>query len=122
MKQPNKWSCLPCAFAMAFEVSLESVLYILGHDGSEIIFPNKADPYKRKNFHIQEMIDVALHYGLSVTEIQNKPIAQSPSGVYLVPVPSDRMSNYLKNYKGVLTGKRTDVPHAVYWTGIEIHE
>ena len=58
-KQPNKWSCLPTSFAIVLNCPVQEIFDYLGHDGSEIIWPENKDPFNRRAFHIQEMIDFA---------------------------------------------------------------
>lgn len=67
LRQPNKWSCLPTAFAMAMDVSLESLLERIGHNGSEICWPNLPDPLCRRSFHEQELFYAADYFGWLVT-------------------------------------------------------
>lgn len=59
-KQPNNWSCLPTAFAIVLNVDVPVIFKYLGHDGSEIIFPERESPYNRKAFHPQELVEYAL--------------------------------------------------------------
>ncbi len=71
IRQPNRWTCLPTAVAMAAGVTLEYVLDQIGHDGSEIVFPDLREPLCRRSFHIEECLTaVSDIYGfvpLSVT-------------------------------------------------------
>lgn len=80
LKNPNGWSCLPTSFAIALGVSVEDVLSIIGHDGSEITHPLLKEPQCRRGFHPQEMIKMCLCHGLSVTSVELYPQAASNSG------------------------------------------
>jgi len=117
-QQPNGWSCLPTAFAMAFNIPVKEFIEHIGHDGSEILYPDNFDPYRRKSFHIQEMITLALQSDYSVTELQRKPA--SSVGGFIHCLPELDMGPYLQRYTGVLTGTHTGIPHAVYWDGTYI--
>ena len=61
-KQPNRWSCLPTSFAMILDVDVNELIRKIGHDGSEILWPNLEEPYCRRAFHIEEIAMVC--YGL----------------------------------------------------------
>ena len=114
----NNWSCLPKAFALALEVDFANLIRKVGHDGSEIVRPELPEPYCRRSFHIQEMIDYTTWLGYSVTPIEAFP--RSVVDDIVLPLPGDhvkRMVDYLSRYSGVLTGQ--GVPsgrhHAVAW-------
>lgn len=116
--QPNKWSCLPTAFAIATDISIAKVIRAVGHDGSEIIFPEYEEPYCRRSFHPQELMDMCLLKGFAVVPIEQQPTVMVKDRVHNVPIYSKRMDYYLSNYTGVLTGiSQTGKPHAVAWNG-----
>ena len=116
-KQPSRWSCLPTAFAMALDVPVEEIFDHIGHDGSEVIFPNLRSPYCQRSFHMQEMVDFCISRDLAVVEIHKIPVGESLDGhTFLLPVSDKRMDFYLLNYTGVLTGIGSHGhPHAVAW-------
>lgn len=123
LKSPNRWSCLPTSFAMVLGVDLEKLITEIGHDGSEIIFPDLQEPLRRRAFHIQELIDCAIARGIMVTPIEALPV-QGPSASHTFEFAeeqsSQRLTNYLVNYSGVLTGlSQSGNPHAVAWFGID---
>lgn len=108
IKSPNRWSCLPTAFAMAMEVDLDTIIREVGHDGSRILFPKLPEPHCRRSFHIQELIRVAWDYGFGITEFQATCI-MSPNGLDLHEFD---MPISLQGY-GVLTGQGAVTRHAV---------
>lgn len=75
LKNPNAWSCLPTAFAIALGASVEAVIATVGHDGSEITHAGLPEPMNRRGFHPQEMIKMCLQDGMSVTPIELAPQA-----------------------------------------------
>lgn len=75
LKNPNAWSCLPTAFAIALGVSVEAVIAVVGHDGSEITHAGLPEPLNRRGFHPQEMIKMCLKDGMSVTSVELAPQA-----------------------------------------------
>lgn len=113
---------MPTAFAIALDVPVQELINIIGHDGSEILFPEDPEPFCRRGFHPQEIIDVCLLKQFGVIAIHNQPVSELKSGMYTVPVSSERMPYYLENYSGVLTGiGYTGQPHAVAW-GAKIYD
>lgn len=98
---PNRWSCLPCAFAMALDETFEEMIFHLNHDGSEIIRPDMPEPLCRKAFDVNELLQVAIQLGY---------------GFIALPKPPDKL-------KAVLLGEtKNGVPHAVAWTGNRVYD
>ena len=75
-QRPEPWMCMPLAFAMALHMPVADLLAAIGHDGSDIIFPNLPEPLCRRTFHIQELIQVALSRRLAVTPVELFPVLQ----------------------------------------------
>jgi hypothetical protein len=111
-RQPNHWSCVPTAFAMALNVRVSEFIAHIGHDGSQIIWPTLKEPHCRRGFHVQECIDIAFRAGFSVT-----PIEAIPSHAPAEPVPAfeivcggsektalERFARIVLHHRGVLTG------------------
>lgn len=71
--QPNQWSCLPTAFAIALDMPVDEFLRYLSHNGSEIIWPQLSEPGCRRGFHIQECIRVLDRLGYTVTPFEAVP-------------------------------------------------
>jgi hypothetical protein len=110
--------CLARAFAKILQVNIEEMFEEIGHDGSEIIFPELSHPYNRRGFHPRELIDFCLCRGLSVTQIERYPLSRAPIShtVYSVPTKEDSFLKYLRFGNGVLTGSYPNrPPHAIPW-------
>ena len=109
-------TCLPRAFAEVLEVDVKDIYKFLGHNGSEIIWPGQPDPFRRRCFHIQEMIDFSFSLGAGVTHIQ-RICSQIPEtgAIPFKPFKDSeaRFAKYMKDYNGVLIGMENDMPHAV---------
>ena len=120
--KPNQWSCILAAFAMAMDVSVEELVSVIEHDGSEIVFPGLSEPMCRRGFHVQELIHAALWYDLSVTPYELVPAIQS------TPLPDIRTPNWfaindprrkrnfeiiVERHQGVITGRGFRCNHAV---------
>ena len=109
---PNLWSCLPTAFAMAIGCPVEHLIESIGHDGSEITWPNLDEPMCRRGFHIQEIIAVLT--GLAVTPIERSP--RIAPNLTATPVTIDNeylFQSVAHMTRGVLTGRTPKCGHAV---------
>jgi hypothetical protein len=76
-QRPEPWMCMPLAFAMALEIPVGELLEELGHDGSELAFPNLPEPACRRGIHIQELVHVALRHGFALTPVELFPVLAS---------------------------------------------
>ena len=118
IKGENNLDCILASAAMIMGISLSDLKINIGHDGCEIIFPNSPDPYCRRGFHIQEIIDQAFKLGWSVMYIQKhfglEPfIGNDP--VFTIDVSDKRLNNYLINLHGIIAGVNGSKNHAVAW-------
>lgn len=112
-KQPNRWSCLPTSFAMLLDVDVHEIFNYLGHDGSEVIWPDHPIQYRHRGFHIQEMYHFALSKGHTVTPYGPK-IGQHPPGMEreaTFVIKDERLIELLHFYNGVLTGRTENGSH-----------
>jgi hypothetical protein len=66
---PNSWSCLLASFASALDVNINVLIDEVGHDGSEIVFPEAIGINKYRAYHPQEFIPSAMRRGYAVTHI-----------------------------------------------------
>ncbi len=126
LKNPNTWSCLPTAFAIVLEVSLEAVLGIVGHDGSEITHAGLPEPLCRRGFHPQEMIKMCLKDNLSVTPVELYPQAVSKVSITNPKLFNiggwDWFSENLFNSVGVVECRTAaGLGHAMAYEGKENH-
>lgn len=115
IRQPNRWSCLGVSFAMALGIPYAKVTELVGHDGSEIIWPELPEPLRRRGFHIQEMIRVAWMRDYLVTPILAHFVV-TPDTVHKLQVTQlDFAQKLLQNHSGVLTGQGIKNNHAIAW-------
>lgn len=117
--QPNKWSCLPAALAMVLDVPVKDVIQGLGHDGSEIIWPELPEPLKRRGFHYQELAAYCiknrrylLYFDLAPTQAPNERVTP-----YVVHGMNETIGQLMARYSGILIGRAN---HAVAWDGYGI--
>lgn len=115
---PNRWSCLPTSFAIALDIPVKEIIERIGHDGSEVVWPQLPEPKCRRCFHIQELIYVSWKLGFSVTPFEPMPQLQGCESVQPIRVdpPVKELANVLEASPGVITGKTLrGQPHAVAW-------
>jgi hypothetical protein len=72
-KKHERWQCAVTSFAMALDCPVVDLMLALGHDGSEIIYPDLPEPSNRHGHNIYELIQVALDMGYAVTPVPLKP-------------------------------------------------
>ncbi|KKK72989.1 hypothetical protein LCGC14_2898330 [marine sediment metagenome] len=129
IKQPNSWSCMAAAAAMAFDCEIKDITERVGHDGNEVIHYGLRPPACFKGFHIQEIVDVGLLFGFSMTLIESAP-SQTPDGTHIYDITKwsqfldnqHRFECYLNNNQGILIGKARKYMHAVAFDKSEIYD
>ncbi len=118
--KPNRWSCSVTALAMTLKTPVKKLIAELGHDGSQIIFPQLPEPLCRRGFHSQELIHLAWNHGFSLTPFELFPRIQPASGNY-DPVAVQFTDNWqrfqliLHREMGILEGKGRRCRHAVHF-------
>lgn len=120
-KQPTRWSCLPTAFAMVLRIDVNWLIKKIGHDGSEIIDTRLEDPFSRRGFHIQELIDIAYKLNYLVMPIEACPCVLFQE-LYDQEKQNERLVKYLSDNDGILTGEclGSEKGHAVAWTNGQV--
>ena len=114
----NVWSCVPNAFSQATGINFDEIIRLIGHDGSEIMDASLPEPYGRRGFHVQEVIEALWTLGWSVTEFD--------CFLYQVSMGKPRrrekrdVTRFMTGHPGVLTGDFDGKSHAVYWDGVHV--
>lgn len=98
------WTCLAECFAKVFETSLEDLFDLLGHDGSEVIWPQYEDPMCRRGFHIQEMVCVGLRLGFAIVQIESQPSMYPDPAAEPFSLPEVQLHRFFNLAPGVVTG------------------
>jgi len=109
---------MPLAFAMALDMPVADLLAAIGHDGSEIVFPSLSEPLRRRCFHIQEPIQVALARGFAVTPVELFPVLQPTEGgphktVLYANNNWRRFEETIRASRGVIDGRGARFGHVV---------
>lgn len=113
MLQPNAWSCLPAAVAMAVGEKPRDVIEFIGHDGSEIIFPDLPEPQNRRGFHIGEMFWYLLD--MVYFPVLVEPYLHYEDSEYVID-QTHKLEDLLSRKSGILLGHHeTGSLHAAAW-------
>ena len=117
---------------MVLDVSLVKIFSFLGHDGSEILYPEYEEPFNRRSFHPQELIDFCYSEQRSVITIEeyglvgdgkNCCITCKTPAQFKIEFSPERLQNYLLLEDGVLAGETdTGKRHAVAWVDNRIYD
>lgn len=116
--QPNRASCLVTAFAMVLDIPVEKIFEQLGHNGTEVIWPELPEPFCYRGFHPQELIYFAYKHKFYFLEFQPNPnlVSVYPSREHSWEMFSGEEFTYLLNkHDGVLVGIVNNCFHAVAW-------
>lgn len=112
--------CSIVATAMLLGIEPKEVIANVGHDGTEVKFPELPAPLCYRGVHIQEIIDFALIRGYALVPIEAMPAATTDNvnryDVFGEHVAEYRLECALKKYDGLLCGQRAcGVGHTVAW-------
>ena len=44
LRKPERWMCLPASFAMVLDLPLGDIFREIGHDGSQVVWPDLLEP------------------------------------------------------------------------------
>lgn len=117
-RQPNLWSCFPTSFAIILDVPIERIIEELGHDGSEIIRPNKLEPYCYRGFHPQEFTKLCLNYGQALINFDVEPLNYNGETIIKMSSDLEYILKLMTHNVGVIGGYfKPGRLHAVAWDG-----
>jgi hypothetical protein len=114
------------AAAMAFDCSPEDIIKRLGHDGTEVAFPEQEGQKQLRGIHIQELIDVAYDLGIILLQVELFPTIapnreSAPKIIWDRSVCSRRFVGYLQSRDALIYCKRgsSSPEHMVAWNSTE---
>lgn len=109
---------------MLLDISTEKVISEIGHDGSEIWWPD--DPRPQRAFSMQEITDVAIRYGQALVPIDGCPATHDSKDSRPRPVFNDfetRLGRHMMGSPGLITGYYApDKYHLVAWDGALVYD
>ena len=120
VETPNRWSCLPCAFATATDTPLEKILRVIGHDGSEIIWYDLSEPECRRSFVGTELVKAMYQLGYLATRFDTTIDISQDEERNLRIDDTEFVKGVMTFSIGVITGivRSTGKWHAVAWDGL----
>lgn len=109
--------CLIKAFSIVLEIPYDKLIEEIGHDGSEIIWPDLNPPQCFRGFHIQEIICVGYKYGYAIVGFDKQPSSIPMEGATPYLLPQIEIQEIMEQSNGVLTGlwKSRNLRHAIAW-------
>lgn len=125
--QPNAWSCLPTAFATATSIQVQEIIELIGHDGSEILFPALSEPKCRRAFHPQEVTKALLQWYQDkdevcyFTHLSTRVICYiDEENHYTLEISVDEIWELMKQYDAVIIGEINGKHHSAAWDHKEV--
>ena len=117
LTQPNRWTCLITAYAMVFDETIESMIKLIGHDGSEIIWQKQDEPKRRAGHTHHEMQYVARRLGYYLVDYKPCFGYAPPGEIKLMTRAFREWVDVLATHEGVLSGsyQGRSNSHAVAW-------
>lgn len=128
IRQPNRWSCNACAWAMVLGLTLEQVIEAVGHDGSKIWHATLPEPRNRMGFFDEELTWLAVQQGYACTEIVLAQYATSRFHRACIPpvlCSLSQFQTFVRDRVGVLTVSSPRIPdglHAVAYDGHRVFD
>lgn len=124
IEQPNLWSCMPAAFATVTGVPISTLLELIGHDGSEVVFPDLSDPQNRRGFVGQEITRSLLHLGFMFATFECIVPGYLDDEHFYQLEETDFVHEIMRDSIGVLgcIVKSTGRIHAVAWDGHQCYD
>jgi hypothetical protein len=105
------------------DTPLDKFLERIGHDGSNIIWPQLAEPLCRRSFHMQECLLAAFGLGYGFTGFDLRACG-GPNADNLITLDhSERIRELMWFTPGVILGVgRLGINHAVAWDGEKVYD
>jgi hypothetical protein len=121
--KPPSWSCLVQAWAKVVRWPYWAVVRAIGHDGSEIVWPDQPEPFNRRAFHPQELIYLGDRLGFVCTTFEPQPLLESGQPPVVITSLHGAFKEIVDNSEGVFTGTRQDgLRHAIAWINGEVQD
>lgn len=123
--------CLLVSTAMLLDVEPEKLIHEIGHDGTEIWFPDRVGSPRQRSFHIQEIIDCCLSRGYGLTPIEmvlrSAPENPKPGEVrelYDLEFCIKRFLGAIRDRPGLMICqiRGHSVGHACAWDGKKVYD
>lgn len=123
-ESPNKWSCLPAAFSTCTGIPFSTLLEKIGHDGSEVVFPDLEEPDCRRGFVGQELTLALLDFGFVFGSFESQPIGYLDETHHYALQAAESLPAIMSDSIGVIgcVIKTTGKLHSVAWDGTQCYD
>ena len=124
-------NCLVVSMAMLLDTEPEELILEIGHDGTEVWYPDRVDSSRQRSFHIQEMTDCALRRGYALAPVEmiprSQPVNPKPSEVRMVHELEFCIQRFIAAVKGRAGLMICQIPghivgHACAWDGGKVYD
>lgn len=89
VKQPNSHTCLITAAAIVLREDVNTLIEEVGHDGSEIYWPEETYPYNVRGHHYYEIVRLCLARGLAPVLLEFTPSVWRDGKRYVLATQPD---------------------------------
>ena len=126
-EQPNRWSCTVAATATVLDIDISTLVEAIGHDGSEIMFPDLPEPLNRRAFNLQEIGFALWRLGFYFGHFDFIPLSiLDTDHIYEVHYDDveKRFQDLMSRTVGVGCGRilNLDKTHAFAWNGQKCYD
>ena len=116
LKPYSNYSCFLDAAAMVCDLTQEQLIEKIGHNGSEVLWPELPSPHCFRGFHLAEILIAMLHFGYAGVFMPCDLYSRS-----LGPVKHIGHIGYPSTQRGIAIGEnRNGNRHAVAFEGLRI--
>lgn len=123
IEQPNRWSCGAASLAMLLDLPLSGIVARIGHDGSEILFPEMEEPRCRRGFVLDELQTVCFSLGKSLVPFEAFPLLEGTRPIYSESWAEERILRIMQFGPGLIEGMYSFGRHHICaWDGYEVFD
>lgn len=136
IKSPSRAGCLAASLAMVLDKTYDEIIGLLGHDGTEVIFPElnvktSREPQTNslRGFTEWEMVELLLQQGQAAIPIVAAPAIVPPGRPDIAKVlftedqVLERLSKHMQGNVGIICGWiAADRKHACAWDGEKVYD
>jgi hypothetical protein len=121
-------NCLLTSAAMLLDTTEQELINEIGHDGSEVWWPKAKATDRKRNFHIQEIIDCCMKRGYGLMPIDLMPCSMQMSDpnariLWDQSKAFGRFTNIVNGRPAILIGETlSHIPHACAWDGFKVFD
>ena len=116
--------CMLASAAMVLDTTVDILINEIGHDGTEICWPDEPAPRNQRGYHIQEILDCFLSRGVSMYRVDGYPLLHvvgcTPRPVY--PDAEARFVRLIEGRRAMIYGTVLRGAHMVAWDGSRVYD